>query len=89
MKPNRVKSTTEKVANILIVAFVLVGTAVFGIVNNAGNGELMSKLFLAFFGAIISIQVIPGLLLLGSMFKGVVGLAGKKETPADATFLIK
>jgi hypothetical protein len=86
MKPNRVKSTTEKVANVLIVAFVLGGTVAFGIVNNAGGGEMMSKLFLAFLGAIITIQVIPGLLLLGAMLKGVFSLAGKKEAPADATF---
>ncbi|MGD0586165.1 MAG: hypothetical protein ABSA86_10410 [Oryzomonas sp.] len=85
MKPNRVKSVTEKAANVLIVAFVLVGTAAFGIVNSAGSGEIMSKLFLAFLGAIITIQVIPGLLLLGAMLKGVFSLA-KKETPADATF---
>jgi membrane protein YdbS with pleckstrin-like domain len=79
MKPNRVKSTTKMVANVLILAFVLVGPAVFGIVNNDGGGEIMSKLFLAFFGAIVTIQMIPGLLLLGAILKGVFGLVGKNE----------
>jgi hypothetical protein len=37
-------------------------------------------------GAIITIQVIPGLLLLGAMLKGAFSLASKKEAPADATF---
>jgi hypothetical protein len=86
MKSNRVKSAAEKVANVMIMALVVIGTVVFGVVNNAGGGEIMSKVFLAFLGAIITIQVIPGLLLLGAMLKGVFSLANKKEAPADATF---
>jgi H+/gluconate symporter-like permease len=84
MKPNRIKSTSEKVANIMIVAMVVGGTVVFGVVNNAGGGELMSKLFIAFLGAIITIQVIPGLLLLWAMIKGAASVANKSET-AEAT----
>jgi hypothetical protein len=83
MKPNRVKSTAEKVANVMIVALVVIGTIIFGVINHAGGGEIMSKLFLAFLGAIITIQIIPGLLLLGAMLKGVLSLANKKEAPAE------
>lgn len=83
MRPNKIKSTSEKVANIMIVAMVVVGTIVFGAVNNAGGGEFMSKLFIAFLGAIITIQVIPGLLLLWAMLKGVSSLAHKTETAEE------
>jgi hypothetical protein len=48
MKPNRVKSSAEKIANVMIVALVIGGTIIFGIINHAGGGEIMSKLFLAF-----------------------------------------
>ena len=86
MKSNKVKRATTKIANFLIVVLVMIGTVAFGVVNSDGSGQIMSKLFLAFLGAIITIQVIPGLLLLGAMLKGVFSLAGKKEAPADATF---
>jgi len=82
MKTYSVKSLTEKAVNVLIVALVVMGTAAFGFVNQeAESGELLSKLFLAFIGAIITIQIIPGLILLGAMIKGLVSL-GRKEAPA-------
>lgn len=83
MKPNKVKSTSEKIVNVMIVAMVVVGTIVFGLVNNTGGGELMSKLFIAFLGAIITIQVIPGLLLLWAMVKGVSSIANKSEIAVE------
>lgn len=79
MKSNKIKSTSEKIANVMIVAMVVVGTIVFGAINNAGGGELMSKVFIAFLGAIITIQVIPGLLLLWAMIRGVSSIANKSE----------
>ena len=83
MKPNKMKSTSEKIANVMIVALVVVGTIVFGVINNTGGGELMSKLFIAFLGAIITIQVIPGLLLLWAMVRGVSSIASKNETAEE------
>ncbi|HEY3309635.1 MAG TPA: hypothetical protein VGJ93_14370 [Desulfuromonadaceae bacterium] len=85
MKPDKMKSTSDKVANIMIIAMVLAGTVLFAFVNRASqDGELMSKLFLLFFGAIITIQIVPGLILLGSMIKGLVSL-GRKPEEAEVT----
>lgn len=85
MKTNNLKSATEKIANLMIVALVVVGTCFFAIVMDAAQGgELMSKVFLAFLGAIITVQVIPGLVLLGAMLKGVFSLGKKKEAAAEA-----
>lgn len=83
MKTNKIKSTSEKIANVMIVAMVVVGTIVFGAVNNAGGGEIMSKVFIAFLGAIITIQVIPGLLLLWAMIRGVSSIANKSEVAEE------
>jgi hypothetical protein len=86
MKPNRLRSTTEKAANIMIVVMVLAGTVAFSVVNNVSEGsELMTTLFLAFLGAIITVQFIPGLVLVGAMMKGLARFWRKREVPAEAT----
>ena len=86
MEPNKLKSKTQKVANAMIIGMVIVGTVSFALINQASSGtELMPKLFLLFFGAIITVQVIPGLVLLATMIKGVVSIGQKKQEPAKAT----
>lgn len=86
MKPNRLRSTTEKVANIMIVIMVVAGTVAFAVINNVSEGsELMTTLFLAFLGAIITVQFIPGLVLVAAMIKGVIGLGRKSEVIVEAT----
>jgi cytochrome b subunit of formate dehydrogenase len=85
METSKLKSTTEKAANMMIVVMVVAGTVVFALVNQVSEGsELMSKLFLAFLGAIITVQLIPGLILLGAMVKGVIGIGRKQEVPAES-----
>jgi uncharacterized integral membrane protein len=86
MEPNKLKSKTQKVANVMIIGMVIVGTVIFALINQVSSGvELMPKLFLLFFGAIITVQVIPGLILLATMIKGVVSIGQKKQEPANAT----
>ena len=86
MEPNKLKSKTQKVANVMIIGMVIVGTVSFALINQASSGtELMPKLFLLFFGAIITVQVIPGLVLLATMIKGVVSIGQKKQEPAKVT----
>jgi uncharacterized integral membrane protein len=86
MEPNKLKSKTQKVANVMIIGMVIVGTVIFALINQVSSGvELMPKLFLLFFGAIITVQVIPGLILLATMIKGVVSIGQKKQEPAKAT----
>jgi hypothetical protein len=86
MKPNKLKSTTEKVTNVMVVAMIVAGTITFALINQVSGGtELLPKLFLLFFGAIITVQLIPGLILLGSVIKGLVTMGRKQEVPAEAT----
>jgi len=86
MEANRVKSKTEKVANAMIIGMVVMGTVIFSVINQVSSGaELMPKIFLIFFGAIITVQIVPGLILLATMIKGVVSISQKKQEPANAT----
>jgi hypothetical protein len=43
-----------------------------------GSG-IMATLFIAFLGAIIAVQVIPGMMLFGMMLKGLASLFRKEE----------
>lgn len=86
MEPNKMKSTTQKVANAMIIGMVIMGTVIFSVINQVSSGsELMPKIFLIFFGAIITVQIIPGLILLATMIKGVVSISQKKQEPAKVT----
>ena len=85
MEPNRLKSKTEKIANAMIIGMVVLGTVIFSVINQVSSGtEIMPKLFLLFFGAIITVQIIPGLILLATMIKGFVNIGQKKQAPAKA-----
>lgn len=85
MESSKLKSTTEKAANVMIIVMVVAGTVAFALINQVSAGsELMSKLFLAFLGAIITVQLIPGLILLGAMVKGIIGIGRKEKTPVEA-----
>ena len=86
MEPNKLKSKAEKVANAMIIGMVIMGTVIFSVVNQVSSGaEIMPKIFLVFFGAIITVQIIPGLILLATMIKGFVNVSQKKQEPAKTT----
>ena len=86
MEPNKLKSKAEKVANAMIIGMVIMGTVIFSVINQVSSGaELMPKIFLIFFGAIITVQIVPGLMLLATMIKGLVNISQKKQAPAKAT----
>jgi hypothetical protein len=85
MSDSKLKSSTEMTANMMIIATVVAGTIVFALINHGSReSELMSKLFLAFMGAVITVQLIPGLVLLVAMIKEGAGFGRKRETPAEA-----
>ncbi len=89
MKAGTKKSSIGKIACCLIIALVMAGTAFIPAVANmeAGSG-IMATLFLAFLGAIIAVQVVPGLILFVMMLKGIYNLVRKapvpKVTPEEA-----
>lgn len=85
MKTNTPSSKIKKIVNLLIIGMVAAGAVVFAVANQASSGrELMPTMFLAFFGAIITVQVIPGIVLLGSILKGIINM-GRKQVPAKVT----
>jgi hypothetical protein len=85
MEANKLKKT-QKIANAMIIGMVVVGTVIFALINQVSSGaELMPKLFLLFFGAIITVQVIPGLILLATMIKNVIAIGQKKQEPSKAS----
>lgn len=84
MKRYSIKGTAGKVINVVIVAVVVMGTVATAFVGQVSDGgELMSKLFLVFFGTIIALQIIPGLILFGAMLKGLTSLGDKKALVAE------
>jgi hypothetical protein len=79
MKSFRLKSFTEKISNAMIIAIVVAGTVILAFINQINlEGTLMSKLFLVFIGAIITFQLLPGLMLIGGMIKGLVTMDHRK-----------
>jgi len=63
----------------MIFGLVVAGAVIFAVLNQASTGrELMPTLFLAFIGAIITVQIIPCILLLGSILKGIITLVRKE-----------
>lgn len=70
------RSWGEVAANGIIISMVILGTMFFVNLPEAAQGEgLMSKLFIGFIGAIITVQIIPALVMLAAMVKGVAGSA--------------
>jgi len=84
MEAKTKKAAAGKIASLFIVAVVAVGAlAISGVadVSGAGSG---GKLFILFLGAVIVLQVIPGLMLMGAMFKGVYSMITKKVSEPAA-----
>lgn len=80
MKTETAKSLAGKVTSWSIVGLVVAGTLLIsGIADISEGTGTMAKIFLLFLGAVIVVQVIPGLMLLGAMLKGIYSLFGKKE----------
>jgi hypothetical protein len=83
MKTTDKSSWKGKIVGCLIVALVLAGAAFIpAVADVAKEGGVMATLFLAFLGAIIAVQVIPGLMLFGMMVKGVCNLIRKPASEA-------
>jgi len=67
MKTESKKSLACKIAAGSIVALVLVGAAAIMGVSEVSEKSFLSKAFVFFVSAIIVVQVVPGLMLMGAM----------------------
>jgi len=73
-------SLAAKVSSWSIIGLVLGGTLLIsGIADVSEGSSMMAKIFLFFLGAVIVVQVIPGLMLFGAMLKGIYSMVGKKS----------
>ena len=80
MKATEKKPATGKLAICLIVAIIVGGmTFLSSVADVERGGGIMATLFIAFLGAIIAVQVIPGMMLFGMMVKGLASLFRKEE----------
>ena len=61
----------KAIANALIVTIATASSALAASGAAADEGGFLTPLFLAFGAAIIALQVVPAVLLLGSMVKGL------------------
>jgi uncharacterized membrane protein YjjB (DUF3815 family) len=78
MRSESKKSAAGKIASFSIVVLVLVGAAAIMGVSEVSEKSILSKAFVFFVGAVIVVQVVPGLMLFGAMLKAVCSMAGKK-----------
>jgi hypothetical protein len=82
MKTESENSTGGKIAGLVIVALVFAGTLLVSVVANVGEESgIMGRVFIFFVGAIIAIQLVPGMMLFGAMLKGI--FARKAKVPAE------
>jgi len=80
MKTESKKSAAGKIAAGAIVALVLVGAAaIMGVSEVSEKSSFMSKAFVFFISAVIVVQVVPGIMLMGAMMKGAWSMASKKS----------
>ena len=83
MKTESGSAARGKVTSWSIIGLVVAGTLLIsGIADISEGSGIMAKIFLLFIGAVIVVQVIPGFMLLGAMFKGICSLFGKKAKAA-------
>ena len=84
MKATEKKPLVGKLISCLIVALVIGGMTFLPSVANLEEGSgIMATLFIAFLGAIIAVQVIPGMMLFGMMLKGLASLFRKEEATKE------
>lgn len=69
-----------KYLNALILVVVATGTALVAFVGDASRGsEPLQNLFFAFVSAIIAIQVVPAMMLIGGLFKSLFTNSAKES----------
>jgi len=69
----------DKYLNAVILVVVASGTAMAAFVGGASRGvEPLQTVFFAFVAAIIAIQLVPALMLIGTLLKGILTRSEKE-----------
>jgi ABC-type Na+ efflux pump permease subunit len=87
MKTESTKSVAGKIASLTIVAVVVAGALLIsGVADVAEGSGVMAKMFILLLGAVIVLQIVPGLMLMAAMFRGVYSMVSKKVVvPVDSS----
>ena len=78
MEKKSEKTAGKVVAWWLVVLALVGGGLISALADFSDKSGAMPRLFVFFLSALIVVQIIPALMLLGAMCKGIAGLAGKK-----------
>lgn len=78
MKTESKKSAAGKILSLAVVALVVAGASA---ISGVAEGS-MTKVFTLFLGAVIVLQVVPCLMLMVAMFKGVFSLLSRQVAAA-------
>ena len=74
------KPKFSKFFSALIIIIVATGTAIIALAGGAAAGtESMRTIFLAFVSAVIAIQVVPAIMLLGGLIKAAISGGERKQ----------
>jgi len=75
MKTDNGKTATGKLTMVLVLAVIGGGMGfLYSVADIAPGSGIMTSLFVAFLGAILAVQVIPAMMLLGMMVKGLASV---------------
>lgn len=71
---------TWKIFSGVIVALIAVGTLlVSSVANLPAESGILANFFIFFLGAVIALQLVPGLILFGAMVKGLLTAIRKEK----------
>ena len=86
MKATENKPSSGKLAMVLILAFIGGGMGfMYSVADLEPGSGIMGSLFIAFLGAIIAVQVIPGIMLFGMILKGVASVFRKADASRESS----
>jgi hypothetical protein len=75
------KGLIRRIATCTLVALVAMGAvAISGVAEVMEQATMATRAFILFMGAIIVVQVIPGLMLLGAILNAILVMILKKKT---------
>ncbi len=70
MEASKIINTIKKAVNIMMIVMVVSGTVALAVMSRSNlDGELLAKVFLVFFGIMITVQGIAGTIMSGMILK--------------------
>ncbi|WP_243371855.1 hypothetical protein [Geotalea sp. SG265] len=75
-----VENSLWKYTSMMIVGLIAAGTLIVaGAANLPAGSSMLATFFIVFMGAIIALQLVPGLMLFAAMIKGIYAALRKEK----------